>query len=141
MIGNFISITRSGGTVEPKYLPMVEFSGVPTSLPEGSSVDYTDLSTVDPLGPPITQWQWTFEGGNPPESTAQNPTNITYATEGTYDVTLTATNADGSSTLTKTDYITVNVLPPSETINSWANQTYRTQPVSSGSVKYNLTVL
>ena len=44
-----------------------------------------------------------FTGGT---STAQNPTH-TYTAVGTYTISLTATNAQGSDTATKTNYITV----------------------------------
>lgn len=64
-------------------------------------VQFADSSSGQP-----TAWLWEFEGGTPVSSTDQNPT-ITYETEGIYDVTLTVTNANGSQTVTKTDYITV----------------------------------
>jgi hypothetical protein len=67
----------------------------------GNSVDYTDLSVNDP-----TSWNWSFEGGTPANSSEQNPT-VTYHIEGTYEVSLTATNAQGSDTKTKLNYITV----------------------------------
>ena len=47
-----------------------------------------------------------FSGGSPATSTAQNPT-VTYANNGLYDVTLTATNQYGSTTLTESAYIEV----------------------------------
>lgn len=47
-----------------------------------------------------TSWSWSFPGGTPSSSTAQNPT-VTFAGSGTYNVTLTATNASGSKSVTK----------------------------------------
>lgn len=70
-------------------------------LDNGNTVTFTDESD-----PAATSWMWTFEGGTPATSTNQNPV-ITYASEGTYDVTLEATNANGSNTVTLTDYISV----------------------------------
>ena len=67
----------------------------------GDNVQFTDLSSFNPLS-----WEWTFDGGFPSTSTDQNPL-IKYATAGVYSVTLKATNAYGNSTLTKTNYITV----------------------------------
>jgi PKD repeat protein len=81
--------------------PVADFSGSSTNICEGSTTSFTDLSTNSP-----TSWSWTFTGGTPSSSTAQNPT-ITYNTAGTYDVTLTATNASGSDPITKIGYITV----------------------------------
>jgi PKD repeat protein len=71
-------------------------------------VNFTDESQFVP-----TSWEWTFEGGTPPSSTEQNPQNIIYNTAGTFDVTLTVTNAQGSNTITRTDYITASttILP------------------------------
>jgi PKD repeat protein len=68
-------------------------------------VNFTDTSTNSP-----TSWSWTFEGGTPGTSTAQNP-SITYNTAGTYDVTLVAANAAGSDGETKVDYINVSAVP------------------------------
>jgi PKD repeat protein len=81
--------------------PVADFVGVPTTVVAGNSVAFTDLSTNNP-----TSWAWTFAGGTPSSSTTQNPT-ITYNTVGTYTVTLTAGNANGNNTVTKTAYITV----------------------------------
>jgi PKD repeat protein len=53
-----------------------------------------------------TLWAWTFTGGTPTSSTDQNP-SVTYDTEGTYEVSLTATNDVGSDTKTVNEYITV----------------------------------
>lgn len=86
--------------------PVINFSASPSTLVcTGGTVNFTDLSTCTP-----TAWSWTFPGGSPGTSTAQNPT-VTYSTNGTYDVTLTATNSNGSDTLTKTGYITVTNAP------------------------------
>ncbi|MBT3209300.1 MAG: PKD domain-containing protein [Bacteroidetes bacterium] len=70
---------------------------------EGGTIDYTDLSTGSP-----TSWSWVFEGGIPGTSNSQNPTGIIYDTAGTYNVSLTITNATGSDIETKQ----INVVPP-----------------------------
>jgi len=81
--------------------PVANFSGSPTSLVIGGSVQFTDLSTNDP-----TSWSWTFEGGTPATSASQNPA-VTYNTAGTFAVTLTVTNVEGSDTKFVDNYITV----------------------------------
>lgn len=83
--------------------PVAEFSGSPTTVCLGNSVSFTDASTNTP-----TSWLWDFGDGN--NSTAQNPSH-TYATAGTFTVTLTATNGAGSDGETKSNYITVNAVP------------------------------
>lgn len=65
-------------------------------------VKFFDLSVNQP-----SSWTWTFEGGTPASSTAQNPV-ISYNTPGTYRVSLVATNIQGSNTSTKTGYIIVS---------------------------------
>jgi PKD repeat protein len=86
--------------------PVAYFTASNTIINKGQGVTFTDTSINSP-----TSWSWTFEGGTPSTSTAQNPT-ITYNTEGTYDVSLTVTNSFGSDTETKTDYITVTEVLP-----------------------------
>lgn len=83
--------------------PVVDFEADQTTVNQGDSVHFTDMST----GNPALEWEWTFEGGDPDTSTEQNPA-VYYTITGTFDVTLTVTNADGTNTETKADYITVN---------------------------------
>ncbi len=96
----------TSGTCSLIAAPVANFSASATSICTAASINYTDLSTNTP-----TSWSWTFTGGTPSTSTLQNPTGIVYSTAGTYSVTLTATNASGSNTLTKTNYISVSVAP------------------------------
>jgi len=58
----------------------------------------------DASGGVPTSWAWTFGDGG--SSTLQNP-SYTYNAAGTYDVSLTVSNAQGNDTLTKNGYITV----------------------------------
>lgn len=85
--------------------PVVDFTADATIIYQGTSVNFTDLSTNAP-----TLWQWTFDGGTPATSADQNPV-VQYNTNGIFSVTLTATNATGSGTLTKNGFITVNNAP------------------------------
>jgi PKD repeat protein len=88
--------------------PIANFTADKTFLCPTMTVNFTDLSVFGP-----TSWNWVFQGGTPATSTQQNP-SIVYNTAGTYSVSLTATNANGNSVMTKTLYITVsptNTLP------------------------------
>ena len=100
------------------YVPVADFTSDVTSIAATGTVNFTDLSTVDPLGPPITDWLWTFEGGTPATSALQNPA-IQYNTEGNYQVALQVTNADGSDTKTVPNYMTVTLAPVDYTINEF----------------------
>lgn len=82
--------------------PVADFSGNPTTIVAGNTVQFTDLSLYYP-----TAWAWNFAGGTPGTSATQNPV-ITYNTPGTYTVSLTVTNSVGTDTKTVTGYITVN---------------------------------
>jgi len=83
--------------------PVASFSASPTSGKAPLTVKFTDKSTGSP-----TKWKWTFDDGA--TSTKQNPTHK-YSTAGKYKVTLTVTNAAGSNTVTKTNYISVVAKP------------------------------
>jgi PKD repeat protein len=81
-------------------VPLVaDFTANVTSGPAPLTVAFTDTSTGGP-----TSWLWDFGDGS--TSTEQNPVH-TYESPGNYSVTLTVSNAFGTSTLTKPDYIRV----------------------------------
>ena len=86
----------------PTNPPVVQFmSDANGPQCTGATVQFMDQSLYNP-----TSWTWSFPGGSPATSTAQNPT-VTYANNGLYDVTLTATNQYGSTTLTESAYIEI----------------------------------
>ncbi len=85
--------------------PVTYFTANDSVICQGTTIQFTDKSTNSP-----TSWNWTFNGGTPATSTAQNPT-VTYNTAGLYSVTEVATNSGGSDTLTKKNYIRVSSLP------------------------------
>jgi len=84
--------------------PVADFVATPTSGPAPLAVSFTDRSSTGANHP--TTWSWSFGDGDITGQTLQNPVH-TYASSGTYSVSLTATNDGGSSTMTKTSYITV----------------------------------
>ena len=82
-----------------------DFTANQLVVEEGGSVDFTDLSTGNPIS-----WSWTFEGGEPASSTEQNPT-VSYPVAGTYEVSLMVTNENEEDTETKAGYISVDEKP------------------------------
>src|SRR5690554_4471576 len=92
-------------TVFVACAPNARFEADTTVICEGETLQFNDLSS----GPP-TSWSWTFNGGTPSSSTDQNPT-VVYDTPGNYSVTLSITSDGGNSSITKTNYITVNPAP------------------------------
>ncbi len=81
--------------------PVINFTADNTIICPGQAVQFTDFSTGVP-----TSWSWSFPGGTPSSSTLQNPV-VTYANLGTYNVSLTASNAFGSGSNTVNGLISV----------------------------------
>ena len=90
-----------GGGPPPPTAPVAEFSATPTSGTAPLTVSFTDASTNAP-----TSWAWDFDNNGSVDSTARNPVH-TYASAGTYSVTLTASNSAGSDPITKANLISV----------------------------------
>ena len=91
-----LSLLGGGGPTPP----VAGFSGAPTTGTVPLTVSFSDSSQNGP-----SSWNWSFGDGN--GSSSQNPSH-TYTVAGTYSVSLTVTNADGSDSLTRTDYVVVN---------------------------------
>ena len=106
--------------------PVAEFTANTTSGNEPLTVNFTDQSTNEP-----TSWLWDFGDGT--TSTDQNPIHP-YTMPGVYNVTLKVTNAGGSSSKRKTDYITVNAVTPVADF-----KTNNTSFTTSSSIQFNDT--
>ncbi len=101
--GNITRISSSPSIIPPK----ADFSGSPLSGVAPLAVAFTDQST----GTSITNWRWDFgDGVIANYGTKTNPSHL-YTTPGTFDVALTVTNAAGSDTKSRPDYITVTSTP------------------------------
>ncbi|MCE4566931.1 PKD domain-containing protein [Maribellus sp. CM-23] len=98
---NLGPLNEYGYCIPLNAAPVADFSSNSTGINIGESVTFTDRSANVP-----STWNWTFEGGNPANSNAKNPV-VSYAVSGSYNVSLTVSNANGSDTKTITDYITV----------------------------------
>lgn len=95
-------------TVTVAVTPTAPVAGFAAGLTEGCepfTVQFTNQSS-----PNAETFAWEFPGGTPATSTEENPT-VTYATPGTFDVTLTAGNEVGTDASSQTDFIVVNPLP------------------------------
>ena len=106
-VSGSVRVAVSGGSGGDKT-PVANFTADVTSGNAPLTVNFTDQSTNSPLS-----WTWDFENDGTVDSTEQNP-SYTYATAGTYTVNLTVTNAGGSDSEVKTDYIKVTKLPVPE---------------------------
>ena len=97
---------------ETPCAPYADFFADSKVVCAGENVVFTDNSYN---GAPST-YNWTLTGATPSTSSSANPT-VVYNTPGVYSVTQDVSNAQGSDTKTRTDYITV--IPNSAVITSW----------------------
>lgn len=102
----------------------------------GNSFSFTNTGS----GPPAT-YSWTFAGGSPGTSTAQNPSGITFSTAGPHTVTQVVTiggcTATYSQTITVYPQPTVNITPTNVTCNGACNgSAVATGAGGSGSYSY-----
>lgn len=124
-------------TVNLKFTGLLDANGNPTTTsPCAPIADFASNKFINCAGQsftfnntsynyssPITSYSWVFEGGSPATSTLATQT-VTYSTPGTYSVSLTVTNADGTSTKNRLSYVTTNwnagptTLPYSENFES-----------------------
>ncbi|MCE7699546.1 MAG: chitobiase/beta-hexosaminidase C-terminal domain-containing protein, partial [Methanobacterium paludis] len=104
--------TAVSGNVTVYDVPVAGFTANATSGSSPLTVQFTDTSSNVP-----SSWAWDFNGDGVVDSTDENPT-YTYTSSGIYTVVLTVSNAAGSSTVTKTSYIVVDVPVASCTANT-----------------------
>jgi PKD repeat protein len=103
----------SASTASPPP-PVARFTATPTSGSAPLNVAFTDTCAGQ-----ITIWTWTF--GDNGSSTQRHP-HHTYASPGTYTVSLTVNGPGGASTTTGQGYITVNVptTPPAGLVAAYS---------------------
>lgn len=114
----FLTVTNAAGTdthtmtnlvtveapVEPVFPPITDFTSSMVSPNVPLTIQFTDLSLNNPI-----EWNWTFPGGIPAASTAQNPV-VVYNVPGVYDVILTASNEGGTDQQISYEHIVIE--PP-----------------------------
>ena len=104
------NLTAVGAGITP-YLCKADFTTDRTTICVGDVISFEDDSYNAATG-----WNWSFNGGQPATSTAQNVT-VTYNQPGLYSVSLTATDGATNDSEVKTNYI--RVLPAPTTIPFW----------------------
>ncbi len=106
--------------------PSPAFTATPLSVCQGDTVHFT-ANTPNLYPYANTSWAWSFTGGSPNVSSAQNPL-IIYNNPGTYPVKLVVTNIAGKDSLTMTNYITVSSRSYSVITPNVCNTGYYTSP-------------
>jgi len=119
---DYLPLVLTSGKPQP-VLPVANFNSNVTSGNAPLSVQFTDTSQY------ATGWKWDFENDGTVDSNAQNPVHV-YTVAGTYTVSLTASNVNG--TASKTATITVSE-PPKQIVpvaNFTTNTTQGYAPLS-----------
>ena len=108
----------TGGYMADYYVDGLRVTGVTEidhiDVKTGEVINFVDLSSGE-----VSSWQWTLDGGTPATSSDPAP-SVYYTRDGSYDVTLTVTDAQGqTSSLTKPGFVRVTgdapvarILPP-----------------------------
>lgn len=118
------------GEVVVSNLPTAGLTASATTGCIPFTVQFTDASSSN-----VDSWNWVFEGGSPATSIEQNPT-VVYNSVGTFDVSLTVVNEEGSDQVAFTDYIIVGE-GPTANFDFTANQLqYSFMSTSSNSTSY-----
>lgn len=122
--------------------PIADFTASSVTVCTGQTTTFTNSSTGN-----ITTYAWNFgTGAIPANASTIGPHNVSYSTSGLKTISLTVNGPDGPSTVTKTNYVTVNsisVLTGSITgntnvcINAQAIQ--YSIPANSSATSYNWT--
>ncbi|MGV3630857.1 MAG: M43 family zinc metalloprotease [Bacteroidota bacterium] len=135
-------MSSGNNALVPVAGPGVDFSAASSILCGiGQTVQFYDLSSCVPNSYlPSSAWagitfNWTFTNGTTTyTSTDQNP-QITFNDVGSFDVTLSITDAAGSDVLTKSAYLVVSASPTAACIPSSNNEGNFAQTVNN--VKFN----
>ena len=137
-----LTVTGPGGSettiktdlIEVREVLLADFTSDIQDVYDVPEVNFTSNSSGD-----ITEYAWTFEGGDPETSTEENPT-ISYYTPGVYDVSLTVTDGENENTIVKEDYITVHywVGTPDNLLNERAVKAYPNPFSTKVNIELNL---
>ncbi len=120
-----LTVTNAGGSnsqLRSSYVtvsalpvaPVAAFTGSPLTGTAPLDVTFTDSST----GTSITNRRWDFGDGNISSYEAATNPSHRFTGAGTYSVNLTVTNAGGSNSQLRSNYITVSALPGAAALHS-----------------------
>lgn len=116
---NLTTTATSSTNSTSEFSPPIEiialdaaFTASPTIGIAPLTVDFEDISVVNPSNTPLT-YLWDFGDGTP-TSTQQNPTHV-YTAAGIYTVNLTVCISNGTVELCDTTALTIEVIAPTAT--------------------------
>lgn len=88
------SSSAAGLVLAPSQAPTASFSAAPA--PAGEATTFDARASADPDGT-VARYDWSFDEGATPIGGGATPSHV-YPTQGAHKVTLTVTDADGTST-------------------------------------------
>lgn len=112
-------ITEGGGNPPPVNTPPTAAANGPYAGTTGTAISFSSAGSTDADGT-ITSYAWDF--GDGANSSTANPTH-TYATAGTYSVTLTVTDDAGDTGSDSTTAVVTDTTPPAPVPNVSINST------------------
>jgi PKD repeat protein len=100
---NLIATGTNDGYVSPGCAPIPDFNTNSTLACAGSSLTFTDHS----YNAEVDAWEWTFDNGDTSFVVMGKNPNVKFKLDGKYTVQLKVSNANGSDSLLKQDYIEI----------------------------------
>ncbi|MBS1160623.1 MAG: hypothetical protein H6R15_3042, partial [Proteobacteria bacterium] len=113
------AVTVTAGTNQAP-LATINSPAANVTITQGASVNFTGSGSDPDNNLPLT-YSWSFPGGTPASSTAQNPGAVTYNTAGTFTASFTVRDSLGLASTVVTRTVTVTPVAnqaPLATINS-----------------------
>lgn len=128
---NACGTATSTQTVEAYTQPTASFDADVTDGCAPLTVQFNNQSSANAVN-----YAWSFPGGTPSSSTAENPT-VVYNTAGTFTVTLTVSNPAGQNVSTQTNYISVNTVPAAGFTGTVAGTTVTFNNMTTNATSYS----
>ncbi|MCC5944557.1 MAG: PKD domain-containing protein [Bernardetiaceae bacterium] len=99
---DYVGVSFNIDNIELRVVPPeAEFEWTPDLLCIGAPINFDPSASTVGGGTSITNWLWEFPGGTPTTSTDEFP-SVTYATTGSYEVSLRVVNDLGDTSLVNT---------------------------------------
>ncbi len=124
--GEDVEIKQKYIIVSPKAIaPLADFTADKTEIPAGDSIQFTDLSTNQPI-----EWEWIVNNDIGRDTFFNQSPKVIFKDFGAYNVQLTAKNSAGSNTILKEKFIIVGEVSTLN-INWFSNASLFPNPASS----------
>ena len=126
----FIEITYHNSTA-----PIAAFTGTPLTGTPPLNVMFTDSSSGS-----ITSRRWDFGDGNISTYTVATNPSHSYISDGIYSVNLTVSNATGSNSLLRSNYVLVSASPPADITPPAGLTGLHATVITNSSIVWNATL-